>query len=84
MNQLGLRRVIFCAVLSVAIVLDVESRHQDRPVSIKLPFSVSEREPVDRSQRIGSPVFIRATHTVKVMADKTTFLRKRHNRECYY
>lgn len=69
MHGSGFSRAILCFVQGVAIVLSAEGR-QDRPLPVKMPYIVPEREPVNRNQRIGSPVFIRATRSIKVMTDE--------------
>ena len=62
-------RLFLCFIQGVVIVLSADGR-QDKPLPLKVPFIVPEREPVDRKQRIGSPVFIRATRNIKVMTDE--------------
>lgn len=67
--------MILCFVLGTAFLFDAHGG-RDKPLAIKLPYKVPARETADLSQRIGTPVFIRGTRSIKVMTDETHRSRK--------
>ena len=59
-----------CLVLGL-VFLSHAGGGRDKPLALKLPYKVPAREAIDSSQRIGPPVFIRATRLIKVMTDES-------------